>query len=214
MERTADNEAGKGPSNASQPPPAGAAESPAIPNRKLAVNKLKLARDQVDPLPEGESMGVIKEKKILEPEEVRPPLDLHPRGKKRKAVVSQPLLAFLVFLLIGGASGYLRYGGLFTPEQMEPYLQYAWGAVLLLHIIIIIKALTNDMMQGILCLFIPGWSLIYLAISDHFYQKAIIFGLLIGIGENGGYQLFDFATAGFQSVQEFINSGGGAVKRH
>ena len=190
-----------------------AREKPAVPSRKTKENKLKLSRFKDAPPTGDEPAGVIESKNIIEPEEERAPLELHPKTKSKKPLVSQSLLSFLVFLLVGGAAGFLRYGEIFEPDQMEPVLQYAWGGVLLLHICITIKALSADIMQGILCIFVPGWSLIYLAISDHFYQKAIIFGLLIGIGLDGGYQLFEFAMTGFQAVQEFINTGGGTLRR-
>ncbi len=177
--------------------------------RSAKKNKLKLARDKQTELPDEESPGVVKSKANMPEETVAPPLELHPKKKHKKSLISQPLLAFVLFLIVGGISGYLRYGIELDDTFADTALDYAWGGILFLHFCIVAKAFTADMMQGILCFFIPGWSFVYLALSDHFYQKAIIFGLLVGIGMDGGQQLLDMGLNAFETVQHFINTGGG-----
>ena len=189
------------------------ASAPPPPSRPAKKNKLKLARENQPELPPDEPEGVVKTKKALPEETVRQPLELHPKRKHKKPLISQTFLAVLLFLVVGGASGFLRYGIAIEETVVAPVLAYAWAAVLFLHFYIVIKALTVDMMQGIIAFFIPGWSFVYLAISDHFYHKAIIFGLLVGIGYDGGLQLLEIALSGFDTVQEFINTGGGTARR-
>jgi DNA-directed RNA polymerase subunit RPC12/RpoP len=173
------------------------------------ASRLKLARPTPPP-PADEPPGEVKSVKELEPEKKRAPLELHPKIKKKRPMVSQPVLALLLFVVIGGISGFLRFGGRIPPEQLEPIMEYAWVGVLALQILIVLKALSLDMMQGVLCIFIPGYSIIFLGMSDQFFHKAIIFGLLVGIGLDGGFQLIEFWMIGFNAVQNFINSGGGS----
>lgn len=177
-------------------------------------NKLKLAREKAVPPPPEESSGVVKSKKELPPEDPTPrPLELHPKKKPKKPLVSQSFIVFLLFLAIGGLSYFVRYGIAIETTPIAPALDYAWVAVLLCHLWIVGKAFSVDVMQGIICFFVPGWSFIYLALSDHMYQKALIFGLLIGIGYDGAIQLLEYGSAGFSSIQEFIESGGGDLRR-
>jgi hypothetical protein len=178
----------------------------------VKTSKLKLAREKPVELAPDETPGVIQTKQILPPEEKRAPLDLHPKTKAKKPIISQPVLAFLVFVIIGGLSYITVNGGFFDAELMEPFMEYAWIGILALHTVIVLKAFTEDMMQAILCLFIPGYSFLFIAISDLFFHKAIIFGLLVGIGLPGFWQLWDFAAIGLDSVHRFIDSGGGAVR--
>ncbi len=176
-------------------------------------NKLKLAREKQPVLPPDESPGVVKSKKNLPEETAAPPLELHPKTKRKKPLVSQSFLTFVLFLLIGGISGFVRYGLPIETTQFAPLIDYAWVAVLFFHFSIVLKALTQDVMQGIFCLFIPGWSFIYLAISDHMYHKAVIFGLLIGVGYDGGLQVVELVNTGLSNIQEFIDTGGGDLRR-
>lgn len=178
-------------------------------------NKLKLARAVPESPPqETAPPAKIKSKTILPPEDVRAPLELHPKKKVKKKLVSHSLLSFLLFIVVGGIAYFLRYGGIIDEEMMAKITPWSWAGVLFLHVLIILKALTSDMMQGILCLLVPGWSFVYLILSDHFWHKAIIFGLLIAVGYDGGLQLSEYALSGLQAVQEFINTGGGDVRRH
>ncbi len=172
--------------------------------------RLKLARTRTAPPPPADT-DPAPEKPVFPPPPSAP-LELHPKKKHNKPLVSQPLLALLVFLLVGGISGFLRYGGILPPDLLGLVLPHAWMGVLFLHIVITIKALSSDMMQGILCIVIPGWSLIYLVLSDQFFLKAIILGILVGIGEDGGFQILGFAERTFASIQEFIHSGGGDLR--
>ncbi len=150
------------------------------------------------------------------------PLELHPRVKTRRKGTRHTLLAFLLFALIGAATGYLRYGSEMNlpgsqnlpAKLITDLMQYAWGGILLLNVIVVLKALSDNMFQGILCLLIPGWTVVYLLfISDNFYLRAVFFGCLVGIAQDGSLQLYEIAANAMSAVTNFINSGGGAVRR-
>lgn len=150
------------------------------------------------------------------------PLDLHPKVHNKKSGINHTLLAFLLFVLIGCAAGYLRYGiafqlpgSQFLPAAMlAKIFPYFWVGILLLHIMVVLRAASDNMFQGMLCLFIPGWSIIYLLfISDNFYLRAVVFGCLIGIGLDGGVQIYEWGVSVMGRISEFINTGGGAVRQ-
>ncbi len=195
-------------------------------------SRLKLAKQQREQLEAEAEPPPVKGKqpKAPKPAEniqagdlLRPQaLELHPKVKTKQKGTSHMLLAFLLFAVIGAATGYLRYGSeLKLPgsehlpaKLITDLMQYAWGGILLLNLIVALKAMSDDMFQGILCLFIPGWSFVYLLfISDNFYLRAVFFGCLVGIGQNGAMQLYDIAASAMNAVSNFINTGGGDVRR-
>ncbi len=187
---------------APEPPPASPAANRPKPQR------LKLARERNAPK---QTDTPAKSEPVLPPPPSAP-LDLHPKTKRKKPLISNTFLVFLTFLLVGSASGFVRYGGLVPPDILDLIRTYSWAGILFLHLLITVRALSTDIMQGILCLLIPGWSLFYLAISDQFFLKAIVFGLLIGLMEDGGMQIFAFTSDVLSSIQEFISSGGGDLR--
>jgi hypothetical protein len=199
------------------------------------VSRLKLAKQQREQLeakaeleaePEPEKK---KKKKNAEDEKqefsaddlLRPKLELHPKTKVKRKGASHTILSLLVFIVIGGLTGYLRYGkelgwpgNEHIPVFVMQYMKYAWVAILALNTVVVLKAMSDNMFQGILCLLIPGWSLIYLLfISDNFYLRAIFFGCMVGLAQDGSAQLYDIAASGMQAVSNFINTGGGDVRR-
>jgi hypothetical protein len=69
------------------------------------------------------------------------------------------------------------------------------------------------MLQGILCLFIPGYSFYYLfGVTDEFYLRAIVAGLLVGIGQDAAIQLKEHAGHITGAVNDFISGGGGKIR--
>jgi len=150
------------------------------------------------------------------------PLELHPKVRTRRKGVSHTLLSFLLFAVIGAITGYLRYGSEMSLPGSEylpvalitDMMEYAWGGILLLNLVVVLKALSDNMFQGILCLLVPGWTVVYLLfISDNFYLRAVFFGCLVGIAQDGSFQLYEIAASAMNAVTNFINSGGGDVRR-
>lgn len=222
-------------------PPAAAAATPetgtetpapvAVP-APVGVSRLKLAKQQREQLETEPQPPPTKGKqpKAPEPEETfkaddllrQQPLELHPKVKTKRKGTSHTLLAFLLFAVIGAATGYLRYGSEMKLPGSEhlpvalimDLMQYAWGGILLLNLVVVLKAMTDNMFQGILCLLIPGWSIVYLLfISDNFYLRAIFFGCMVGIGQDGSAQLYEIAASAMNAISNFINTGGGDVRR-
>lgn len=197
-------------------------------------SRLKVAKQQREKL-ETEGAGMFSPPKGKVPKVQAPvenfqaddllrqkPLELHPRVKTRRKGTSHTLLAFLLFAVIGSVTGYLRYGSemslpgsqILPAELITNLLQYAWCGILLLNLVVVLKAMSDNMFQGILCLLVPGWTVVYLLfISDNFYLRAVFFGCLVGIAQDGSMQLYEIAANAMNAVTNFINSGGGAVRR-
>ena len=78
---------------------------------------------------------------------------------------------------------------------------------------LVIKAMSDSMMQGILCLFIPGYSFYYLfLVTDEFYLRAIVAALLVGIGQDAAIELQAHAADIAKSINHFMASGGGDIR--
>ncbi len=211
--------------NASSPVPVAAPAPAGVSRLKLAKQQREQLESEAEPPP---AKG--RQPKAPEPEEAfkaddllrQKPLELHPKVKTKRKGTSHTLLAFLLFAVIGGITGYLRYGSELKLPGSEhlpaalitDLMQYAWGGILLLNLVVVLKAMSDNIFQGILCLLIPGWSVVYLLfISDNFYLRAVFFGCLVGIGQNGSAQLYDIAASGMNAISNFIETGGGDVRR-
>lgn len=203
------------------PPPPGTSRL------KLAKQQREAKESEKSPFPEPEQQKTKKkresddEKEFSADELLRPQLELHPKTKVKRKGTSHTIYSLIVFVLIGGITGYLRYGKQLDwpgsdkiPLFVMQYMKYAWIAILTLNLVVVLKAMSDNMFQGILCLLIPGWSIVYLLfISDNFYLRAIFFGCMVGLAQDGSAQLYDIAASGMDAVSNFINSGGGAVRR-
>jgi len=141
------------------------------------------------------------------------PLELRPEVKPDTKRVSHAAIAATLFVVLGGTMGWLRYGGGLPPQHLALAAEYGWVAVMAFHIIIVLKAMTDGMMQGILCLLVPGYSLFYLfAISDNFYLRAVFGGLLVGLGQDAGVKLNMYASQMADIAHGFIARGGGDIR--
>jgi len=149
---------------------------------------------------------------IIKPPEAEGEVKLHPK-QKVKSGINHALLAGLLFVVLGAGAWYLRYGHVLPDDILAYSAKYSWIVVLAINFMIVLKAMTDSMLQGILCLFIPGYSLYYLfVVTDEFYLRALIAALLIGIGQDAALELQKRGNAIFQSVTHFMETGGGEIR--
>jgi hypothetical protein len=123
--------------------------------------------------------------------------------------------AWLLFLVVGGGMYYARYmNGL--PAPYAAWLPaYGPYVIILLHIVIILTAFQDTVFQGILCLLIPLYSFYYLfLISDIFYLRALVAGLLVGLGVDSALFFQEVANHTIAVVNAWIASGGGGSPRN
>ena len=126
-------------------------------------------------------------------------------SKKTNAVFS-----WLLFAALGGLAAYLRYGGGLTPNEIAAVKNAAPYIVLGVHICILLLAYEDSMTQMLLCLLVPGYSLVYILLfCDRHMYRAVLVAVLIGTGQDAMmvYQkkLNQFIKGGHEVMEE----GGG-----
>ena len=121
--------------------------------------------------------------------------------------------AWLLFLALGGALGFLRYSKYLQPQHLEMIVKYGPYAVILLHIAVTLTAFQDTVFQGILCILIPFYSLYYLfLVTDAFYLRAAGAGLLVGVGVDSAIFFQLHAQELIAKGNAWIASGGGNVR--
>lgn len=164
----------------SEPQPEQQAETPAQPHRRLLWEKINNPKGQAQ---------VAKESKRM--------------------YSSLTWKAWLVFIVVAAICGTLRYGGIVPPEILQEAVLYEALTLLVLHIVITLKAFQDSIFQGVLCVLIPPYSIYYLfSASDDFMLRAIIAGLLIGIGQDAGIIYHEWSISIIDIVNKWIASGG------
>ena len=104
---------------------------------------------------------------------------------------------------------YARYFDGIPANYLELIKFYGPYAALVMHFIILLTAFKDTVFQGILCLLIPGYSFFYLFfVSDNFWLRACIAGLMAGIAQDSALFYNDVATDVYRAITDYIASGG------
>jgi len=133
--------------------------------------------------------------------------------KEERRPASHTWLAWLLFAVIGGVLWGCRYGGWLPPELLGWMSAYGWIVVVAFHILIVLKAMTDNMLQGVLALLVPGYTLYYIfVVSDDFFLRAVFAGLLVGMGLDAAEELNMRAQRIMSTAHRFIEEGGGDIR--
>ena len=121
-------------------------------------------------------------------------------------------IAFGIFLVLGGAMAFIKYGN-WMDSMIIGYMDLLAPYIILgLLIFVVLKAFKDSIMQGTLSLMIPGYAFYYLfSVCNDFYLRAVLAGLLPGFGEASFYKYRDWAFAALAKVNAFLATGGGEV---
>lgn len=123
--------------------------------------------------------------------------------------ISQHIAAWVTFFVLAAGMWFLRYGNVLALRHLDMMKQYAPIVVLAFHILILLKAFQDSVFQGILCLLIPGYSLIYLFfINDDFYARAVFAGLLVAIAEDSFLFYQDKMAGIYEAITAWLARGG------
>jgi len=115
-------------------------------------------------------------------------------------------ICFLVLALIMAS---IRFLNVLPPTYQEMLKLYAPYIAAFMHITVLLMAFKDTIFQGILCLLIPGYSVFYIfLVSDNFWARALIAGLLVGIGFDSAIFYQGVAADVYRSVTDYIASGG------
>jgi hypothetical protein len=117
--------------------------------------------------------------------------------------------SWVLFIVLGTAMGFLRYGGILPPQHFQMLTEYGPYVVLFVHAVVVLIAFKDGIFQGILCLLIPMYSFYYLfMVTDQFYFRAIVAGLLVGIGIDSAVFFQGKFLQLAEEVRRWIASGG------
>ncbi|MCX7591828.1 MAG: hypothetical protein N2255_09395 [Kiritimatiellae bacterium] len=130
----------------------------------------------------------------------------HPR---RKARFGYHLGSWAVFLVLAAVMGLMRYTNFF-PSVCKNYLRiYGPWIIVFFHLLIVVQAFKDNMLQGTLCLLVPFYSFYYLLIlSDDFYLRALVMGVLVGIGQDSAVFYQKHTSRIVQFISDWISRGG------
>jgi len=126
-----------------------------------------------------------------------------------RARVSRHIVSWTVFVVLGGSMGILRYANILAAGDLSLFITVGPIIVLAFYVFIILRAFRDDIFHGILSVIIPGYPLYYLfLISDDFYLRAVVAGLLAGCGQDTLQVVQGYLSDGISAVNAWIASGG------
>lgn len=129
--------------------------------------------------------------------------------RKKPWRISHHIVAWVLFLGLGAGMWTLRYGGYLPTPYLQTLQEYAPVVILAFHVLIVLKAFQDSLFQGILCLLVPGYSLVYLFfINDDFYGRAVFAGLLVGMAEDSLLYGQDKLGAMYDAITAWLAGGG------
>lgn len=123
------------------------------------------------------------------------------------------LYSWLVFFALGGLMFFLRYRGGLSEPNLAMMKQYGPWVLLAVYYTVALLAFKDTVFQGILCFLIPLYPFYYLyMVSDSFYLRAVVLGLLIGLGQDSAVVYLEWWKGIFAYVQNFLATGGGNIR--
>jgi len=134
--------------------------------------------------------------------------------KKRRVgrfQVSDYMLSWILFIILAPILYELRYGEFFSGQNLEDVTTCGIGAFFLFYAVIVVEALREEVLDGILALFLPPYALYYLFFkSNSFFLRAILAAIAVGFCQDivvlVGTQTADW----YDIVTRWV--GGGALK--
>lgn len=133
--------------------------------------------------------------------------DARPRVRAQWA--NHPLVAWGVFIVLGGLSAWARFGHILPAEYEQ--MMITWGPLVALffHAMVVVDAFGDSVLNGSLSLLIPPYAIYYLfAVCDKFILRALYFGALAGVGLDTFMLLKKLSVEAYIKVNSFISSGG------
>jgi hypothetical protein len=134
----------------------------------------------------------------------KPPKPIKP---KKDFTIGQHIIAWALFLGLGTLMFFMRYRGfLLNDSQRTIMITYAPLVALSFHILIVLKAFSDNVLHGVLALFVPGYSFIYLLfISDDFYARAAFAGLMVGMGGDAWLYIKDYVINIYDTITAWLS---------
>jgi len=132
------------------------------------------------------------------------------KRKKRRAVWTwTPNSALLLAIFIAGTLilSLFRYTGILADSDKDIYIKFGMFALLVGHLTICVDAFNDNIMQGVLCLFVPFYSIYYLfAETDSFLLRVIIGIFLLPFSPDYVVMAYNIG----KNILAFVSKLGGA----
>lgn len=170
-------------------------EIPKNKNEVKTINKLRLKKKE---LPKEGNAETEVNPLFTPPKPIKP---------KKDFTIGQHVIAWALFLGLGTLMFFMRYRGfLLNDTQREIMITYAPLVTIAFHILIVLKAFSDNVLHGVLALFVPGYSFIYLLfISDDFYARATFAALMIGMGEDSWIYISGYVNDIYNTITNWLS---------
>jgi hypothetical protein len=117
--------------------------------------------------------------------------------------------SWIVFFVVGGITGFLRYGDALSPQHLNMMRDYGIWVVMIVYVMVVLAAYKDSVFQGILSTLIPFYGFYWLfMVTDIFMMRAVVGGLLVGLGQDYCVWCNEIAQSTIQKVHAWISSGG------
>ncbi len=114
---------------------------------------------------------------------------------------SEYALSWVVFLVLTPILVRLRFGGVLTGESLDACKSFGMIGLGVIYLIVLLDAFRDEMFQGLLCLFIPPYTVYYLFfMSDSFSLRALLGAFVLSFG----YDTYMWSSA---YAKIFIDAG-------
>jgi hypothetical protein len=132
------------------------------------------------------------------------------RGGPGAQWANHPLVAWGVFIVLGGLSAWARFGHILPPQYEEMLITWGPAVALFFHAMVVVDAFGDSVLNGALSLLIPPYGFYYLFTTcDKFILRALYCGVLAGVGLDTFLVLKKFGIEAYIKVNSFIITGGG-----
>jgi hypothetical protein len=127
---------------------------------------------------------------------------------RRKLQITHCMASWVLFLVLGGAAVYLRYGGKLTEPHLELLKTYSPHTMAGIWLLILTRAFRDSVFAGIAAFLCPPISFYYLFMqSGDFYLRAVIGALLIAISEDAAVFYYQWFLNAIDFVKEWLYYG-------
>lgn len=92
--------------------------------------------------------------------------------------LNETALSWIMFIVLVIPLCYFSYFDVLEKNLLDQYRMWGMIIMFVFYAVVVVEAMKEDMFEGLLCLFVPGYGLYYLYVkSDSFYLRAIVAAL-------------------------------------
>jgi len=128
--------------------------------------------------------------------------------RPRKRRVTYQMTCWMAFAGLTLIALVVRFGGLLTPDALDSLKTYGPLAVLAMHLFVSARAFQDAVLDGILCLLVPGYSLFYAFWHmEDYMARAVFAAALVLSGIDTLAVIIDVAPRILPGMYNFLSEG-------